>query len=92
LDWGEVIRISEAKGNPKRQKELRTHMNGKFNDISVLMKINNKISLQSPCLKRQYIYSSIEGPEVVLVFERNDAGLKKLPEVCLNKQVTHLPF
>jgi hypothetical protein len=32
-------------------------------------------------VKRQYIYSSIEVSEVVLVFERNNAGLKKLPQV-----------
>jgi hypothetical protein len=46
------------------------------------MKINNKISLYSLYLKtvqRQYIYSSIEGSEVVLVFEHSNAGLKKLP-------------
>jgi hypothetical protein len=45
------------------------------------MKINNKISLYSLYLKtvkRQYIYSSTEGSEVVPVFERNNAGLKKL--------------
>jgi hypothetical protein len=30
----EVIRISEAKGSPKRQKELRTQINGKCNDVS----------------------------------------------------------
>jgi hypothetical protein len=29
---GEVIRISEEKGSPKRQNELRTQINGKFND------------------------------------------------------------
>jgi hypothetical protein len=28
--------------------------------------------------RRQYIYSSIEDSEVVLVFERNNVGLKKL--------------
>jgi hypothetical protein len=40
--------------------------------------------LLGPCLKtikRQYIYSSIDESEVVLVFERNDAGLKKLSQV-----------
>jgi hypothetical protein len=45
------------------------------------MKINKKISLWSLYLKnikRQHIYSSIEDSEVVLVFERNNAGLKKL--------------
>jgi hypothetical protein len=30
---GEVVRISEAKGNPKRQK-LRKQINVKFNNIS----------------------------------------------------------
>jgi hypothetical protein len=39
-----------------------------------------------------YIYSSIEDSEVVLVSERNDAGLKKLSKLGLNRQVTHLPF
>jgi hypothetical protein len=28
-------------------------------------------------IKRQYIYSSIEDSETVLVFERNNAGLNK---------------
>jgi hypothetical protein len=32
-------------------------------------------------MKRQYIYSSIEDSEVVLAFERNKAGLKKLSQV-----------
>jgi hypothetical protein len=30
----EIILISEAKDGPKRQKELRTQINGKFNHIS----------------------------------------------------------
>jgi hypothetical protein len=50
----------------------------------VLKKINNKISLYSLYLgtvKRQYIYSSIKDSEVVLVFERNNPGLKKPPQV-----------
>jgi hypothetical protein len=45
------------------------------------MKINKKFTVDH-CLeniKRQYIYSSIEDPEVVLVLECNNAGLKKLP-------------
>jgi hypothetical protein len=45
------------------------------------MKINNKIALYSlylKTIKRQYIYSLIEDSEVVLVFERNNAGMKKL--------------
>jgi hypothetical protein len=44
------------------------------------MKINNKISLLSlylKTIKRQYIYSSIEGSEVVLCFERDNLGMKK---------------
>jgi hypothetical protein len=32
----------------------------------------------SKTIKRRYIYSSTEDSEVVLVFERNNAGLKKL--------------
>jgi hypothetical protein len=45
------------------------------------MKINNKISLHSlylKTIKRQDIYSTIEDSEVVLDFERNNTGLKKL--------------
>jgi hypothetical protein len=44
------------------------------------MKINNKIILQSLYLKtiKRHIYSSIQDPEVVLVSERNNEGLKKL--------------
>jgi hypothetical protein len=30
---GEVTQISEAKDSPKRQKKIRTQINGKFNDI-----------------------------------------------------------
>jgi hypothetical protein len=47
----------------------------------MLIKINNKISMHSLYLKtvkRQYIYSSIEDSEVILVAEHNNAGLKKL--------------
>jgi hypothetical protein len=47
----------------------------------VLTEINNKNITAAPLFKtvtRQYIYSSTEEPEVVLVFERNNAGLKKL--------------
>jgi hypothetical protein len=29
-----IIRISEAKGSPKREKKLRKQRDGKFNDIS----------------------------------------------------------
>jgi hypothetical protein len=50
----------------------------------MLMKINNKPSLESLYLrtiKRQYIYSSIENSEAALGFERNDAGLKRLSQV-----------
>jgi hypothetical protein len=45
------------------------------------MKINSRISLWSlylKTIKRQYIYSSIENTEVVLVSESNIVGLKKL--------------
>jgi hypothetical protein len=51
-----------------------------------LMKICIKISQQSPYLKsreRQCIYSPTEVSEVVLVFERNTAGLKKLSSFVL---------
>jgi hypothetical protein len=31
---GEIIRINEAKGSPRRHKKiLRTKINGKFNDV-----------------------------------------------------------
>jgi hypothetical protein len=42
----------------------------------VLMKLNKNFTI-----KRQYIYSSIEDSEVVLVFESNNAGLKKVSQV-----------
>jgi hypothetical protein len=48
------------------------------------MKINNRISLYSlylKTIKRQYIYTSTEDSEAVLVFERNSAGLQKLSQV-----------
>jgi hypothetical protein len=32
---GEVIRINEGKGSPKRQIVIRTQINGKFNDIII---------------------------------------------------------
>jgi hypothetical protein len=41
-------------------------------------KNKKKISPSSKTIKRQCIYSSIENSEVVLVFELNNAGLKKL--------------
>jgi hypothetical protein len=46
----------------------------------VLMKVYNKISLQSRYLKtiKKYINSSIEDSEVVLVFGRNNESLGKL--------------
>jgi hypothetical protein len=56
------------------------------------MKINNKISpysLYLKTVKRQHMYSSIEGSEVALVSERNNAGLKKLPQV-LSEQTSGL--
>jgi hypothetical protein len=37
------------------------------------------VSLYLNTIKRQYIYSSLEDTEVVLVSERNNAGLKNLP-------------
>jgi hypothetical protein len=36
------------------------------------------LGLYLKTIKRQYIYTSIEDSEVVLVFERNNAGFKKL--------------
>jgi hypothetical protein len=66
-----------------KKRKLRTQKNGKLNDLSSAGK-NKKMSLQSPHLKtikRQYIYPSIEDSEVVLVFESNNVGLKKLSEV-----------
>jgi hypothetical protein len=50
--------------------------------MKMLMKVNNKISLQSHYLKtikKQYIlFIDRRLKEVVLVFERNNAGLKNL--------------
>jgi hypothetical protein len=49
--------------------------------LVVPMKINNKTAWWSLCLKtikEQYIYSPREDSEVILVFERNNAGLKNL--------------
>jgi hypothetical protein len=54
------------------------------------MEINNNISLYSLCLettKRQYIFSSTEDSEVVLAFERNNAGLKE-PSQVLSEQTS----
>jgi hypothetical protein len=50
----------------------------------VLTRINKKISLQRISLKTieiHYIHSSIGDSEVVLGFERNNAGLKKLSKL-----------
>jgi hypothetical protein len=44
------------------------------------MKINKKVNVESlvkKTIKILYMYSSIEDSEVVLVFERNNSGLKK---------------
>jgi hypothetical protein len=48
--------------------------------LVVLMKINKKslYSLYLKTIKKQYVYSSIDDPTVVLVFECNNASLKKL--------------
>jgi hypothetical protein len=42
-------------------------------------------------MKRQYIYSTLEDSEVLLVSERNNAGLGKGSNYCLNRQATDLP-
>jgi hypothetical protein len=42
------------------------------------MKLYITVEPLSKKLRRQYIHSSIEDSEVVLVFERNNEGLKKL--------------
>jgi hypothetical protein len=52
-------------------------------------------SLDLKTMKRKYTYSSTEHSEVVLIFERNDAGLKKLSNfvwtekwlICLPKRL-----
>jgi hypothetical protein len=61
------------------KKKFRTQRNGKFNDISSDDE-TKKVAVEPlfKNYKRQYIYSSIEDSEVVLVFQRNSAGLKKL--------------
>jgi hypothetical protein len=59
-------------------------MNGKLNDISSAHENKKYVSLYSLyfiTVKRHYICSFIEDSEVVFVFERNDAGLKKLSQV-----------
>jgi hypothetical protein len=59
------------------------------------MKMNNDISLQSlylKTIKRQHIYSSIDDSEVVLVFECNNAGLKKLSSDSLSHPKRHVSF
>jgi hypothetical protein len=47
-----------------------------------MIEINKKISLWHlyliTIIRSQYIYSSIEDSEVVLVYRRNNVGLKKL--------------
>jgi hypothetical protein len=49
-------------------------------------KWNAKSSLYLKTIKRQCICSSIEDSEVVLVFERNNAGLKELSSfVCTDE-------
>jgi hypothetical protein len=35
-----IIRISDANGGPERQNELRTGMNGKYNDINRLTRMS----------------------------------------------------
>jgi hypothetical protein len=53
----------------------------KFNDISSADENKYKHFTVEPLFKnykKQNIYSSIEDSEVVIVFERNNAGLKKL--------------
>jgi hypothetical protein len=52
------------------------------------MKINKKnitVVLYLKTIKRQYSYSSIDDSEVVLVFEHNNAGLKKLSQVLFEQ-------
>jgi hypothetical protein len=45
--------------------------------MEMLMKINKNITIEHlfKNLKEQYIYSSIEDSEIVLVFERNNASI-----------------
>jgi hypothetical protein len=53
----------------------------------VLIKINNNNLTADTLFKGyeiQYIYSSLEDSEVVFVFERNDAGFRKLAGFFLN--------
>jgi hypothetical protein len=54
------------------------------------MKKCHSRSLYLKTINRQYIYSSTETQKLYL-FERNNAGLKKLVKFCLERQVTHLP-
>jgi hypothetical protein len=58
-----------------RTKQIRTQINGKFSGKSVADENKNILlwSLYLKTIRTQYIYSSIEDSEVVLVFERNVA-------------------
>jgi hypothetical protein len=72
-----IIRISEAKCSPRRQ------INRKFYYISIAdenkyQKYCCRALIKKKTLKGQYVYSSIEDSEIVLLSERNNAGLKKL--------------
>jgi hypothetical protein len=46
----------------------------------MLIKLNKNITVEHLLkrIKSKYIYSSIEDPEVIIGFERNNEGLKKL--------------
>jgi hypothetical protein len=75
------VRSSELVKQKVALKKLIIQINGKCNDVSSSAKINKKVSLYSlylQTIKSQYIYLSIEDSEVVLVFERNNTGIKKL--------------
>jgi hypothetical protein len=75
-----VTRIGKTKGIPKIQNILDV-TSGQCDDVRSADENKYKnVSLQPVFKKkkRQYIYSSIEDSEVVLVFERNNAYLKKL--------------
>jgi hypothetical protein len=74
-----IIQISEAKCSPERQKNLRTQINGKFNDINSADENKKNITVEPlfKNYKKAIIYSLIEQSEVVLVFKHNNAGFKK---------------
>jgi hypothetical protein len=63
----------------KKKVAPKYKINVKCNDISSADENKQEVTAEYlKTIKRQYIYSSTEDSEVVLAFEPNNAGLKKL--------------